>query len=547
VGVALVVLGSLARFWVPTELARRASQRDAENELRRNLEQSLQAARENEDRFMLASSASRDFVWDTDLRTGHVYTSPRFVELLGYGPDEWPPTVEPWRRIVHPEDLASVDAAMAAAFKGKTPTYEARFRALRKDGTVLHLHATGATVREPSGRATRFAGFVRDVTQDLLAESARVQSQKLESVGLLAGGIAHDFNNLLTVVSASLSLAEMQAGKGEPVTETLDTAMHAVRRAAVLTRQLLSYAGRSPVARAPLDLNQVVESIGELLAVSVPRKVVLERRLEPGLPPVLGDESQLQQVVMNLIVNAAEAIGDLEGKVTLRTDSLVLDAVPEGVVGEALRGAVVRLTVTDTGCGMSAEVQSRLFDPFFSTKGTGRGLGLAALVGILRSHGGAVGLSSAPGRGTSFTIYLPALDPARAPRPVASKVNEGRKLAARVLLVDDEALLRQSASRLLKMLGCSVEQASTGAEAVARVGAGPDQFDVVLMDVTMPEMDGYEAARRIAVLAPRLPIILSSGYSWQGEAGLPAGVGSLEKPYDVAKLEAALRAALGQS
>jgi two-component system, cell cycle sensor histidine kinase and response regulator CckA len=542
VGVAVVVLVWLARRWVPTELAHNAAQREQEAALRAQLEASLHSTRESEERFRLAADASRDFVWDADLRTGHVYTSPRFPELLGYAAEEWQPTTAQWNRIVHPEDLAGVQAAVLATLKGTVPTYEARYRAVRKDGGVLQLHAKGTTVRDANGRATRFAGFIRDVTQELAAEASRVQSQKLESLGLLAGGIAHDFNNLLTVLSASVSLAERQTGP--QLTETLNTASLAVERATALTRQLLAYAGRSKISQVPLDLNQVVAAIGELLTVSISRKVTLSRELAPELPQVLGDDGQLQQVVMNLVTNAAEAIGDREGSVTLRTEVVELTSPPDDVVGPSPLGRVVKLSVSDTGSGMSAETKARIFDPFFSTKGSGRGLGLAALAGILRSHGGAIGLTSTVGVGTTFSVYLPALDGPSKPAAKERAPTPRVPLSARVLLVDDEPLLRRSASRLLGVLGCTVVEAGTGLEAVQKVTAAPTDFDVVLMDLTMPEMDGYEATRRISTIAPTLPVVLSSGYSAADDSGLPEGVRSLSKPYDAKRLEATLREVL---
>jgi signal transduction histidine kinase/CheY-like chemotaxis protein len=432
-----------------------------------------------------------------------------------------------------------------ALIKGETPRCDEKHRVVRKDGTVLHVHSTGATTRDPqTGRALRLVATVRDITSEVQAEAGRVQTQKLEGLGLLAGGIAHDFNNLLTVLSSSLALADRRAQRGEDVTEALTTASLAVTRATVLTRQLLAYAGRGRAAQRPIDLNELVESMGQLLAVSIPRKVKLERHLAERLPGVHGDDGQLQQVVMNLITNAAEAIGEREGTVTLTTAAVTLTEPPPGIVGPPPLGPVVRISVRDDGVGMSPEVQARIFDPFFSTKGSGRGLGLAALAGILRSHGGAIALESAPGRGTTFSVFLPALaEPAPSSRSFGAR-GPSEPITCRVLLVDDEELLRRSASRLLKSLGCQVTEAETGKVAVEKVRAAPAEFDVVLMDLTMPEMDGAEAGRHIAELAPKLPIILSSGYSTTNAERPDGRLFSLAKPYSVTALESVLREAL---
>ncbi len=530
--VAVVVLVRLARTWVPNEMKRREAQQA-------ELERSLKQARDNEETLRLAVTASSEYIWDGDLKTNRVLGSPQARDWLGYAPEEWPPT--PWDLIVHEGDRDAVREAIAKAIRGETPTYSIRHRLRRRDGAVLHAISTGVVVRDGAGRGVRFVGSVRDITHEVEEEGRRVQAQKLEGLGLLAGGIAHDFNNLLTVLGSSLELAARRAENGKDVSEPLQTASLAVSRATVLTRQLLAYAGRAPVAQRPVDLNDVVTAMGDLLSVSVSRKVALKRVLEAKLPAVRGDPAQLQQVVMNLITNAAEAIGDREGTVTLKTESLTITEPLASTRSGAVRGPVVRLTVTDTGGGMSPEVQARIFDPFFSTKGSGRGLGLAALAGILKSHGGSIGLESTVGVGSTFTVDLPALD-APLDKPAAAPGQESSKIDLKVLVVDDEALLRRSARRLLEMLGCVVDEAETGRQAVDRVRKTPDAWQVVLMDVTMPEMSGTEAAEEIRRLAPKLPIVLSSGYSAEAE---PTGdrLFHLAKPYSIQLLEAVLRKA----
>ncbi len=533
--VAVIVLMRLARSWVPSELERRAEGREAERRLRAELEANLALARDAEERLRLAVSAASDFIWDVDLRTGAIFAPAQVATWLGYPATEWPP--KPWYTIVHKADRARVLGAVKEALKGTTTAYDVRHRVLRKDGTVLHVHSKGLTVRDAAGRAVRFVGAVRDISAEVEASNAHAQTQKLEGLGLLAGGVAHDFNNLMGAVSASLELAR----RGHDVDAALETAALAVERATMLTRQLLAYAGKGSRATEPVDLNQVVSSIDQLLTLTVPRKVRLERALTPKRPLVLGDESQLQQVVMNLITNAADAIGDRPGVVKLSTELLTFDTSRPGTLGTIPKGEVVRFSVQDDGAGLSAETQARIFDPFFSTKGAGRGLGLSALAGILRAHGGAISVESQVGVGSTFSVYLPvttelpaSASPAPSPRPKA--------LSLRVLVVDDEPFLRRSACRLLASMGCTVVEAPSGTAAVEVVRSDPARFDVVLMDLTMPELDGLEASKLIHALVPSLPIVLSSGYS---TVDLPDGnFLTLPKPYSAEALEATLRRAV---
>jgi CheY-like chemotaxis protein len=328
------------------------------------------------------------------------------------------------------------------------------------------------------------------------------------------------------------------------VGEELHTIELAVTRATALTRQLLAYIGQGAHRRENIDLNGLVGAMGELLSVSASRKVAFHTRLQADLPLVEADEGQLQQVVMNLISNAADAMADREGALTLETDALELREPLRDAIGAPLTGKVVRLRVIDTGKGMTPEVRARIFDPFFSTKGPGRGLGLAAVLGILKSHGGALTIDTAPGQGTTFSVYLPqSLAPAK-PRPPPQDrpaAESDGSPGLEVLVVDDEVLLRRAASRLLTSMGCTVTEASTGAEAVARVMERPSRFGLVLMDYTMPEMNGAEASRRLAAIAPDVPVVLSSGYADSVPGVLPPGVRLLPKPWDLAALQALVR------
>jgi nitrogen-specific signal transduction histidine kinase/CheY-like chemotaxis protein len=399
-------------------------------------------------------------------------------------------------------------------------------------------------VRDDAGLPLRVIGFIRDLTDEQRAEASRAQAQKLEGLGLLAGGIAHDFNNLLAVISTSLSLAEVQLGHGRTGPElrsTLTMATSAVDRAATLTRQLLAYAGRARLTQQQVDLNAVVGSLSQLMGVTVSRRVTLKTQLAEQLPVVVGDEGQLQQVVMNLITNAAEAIGEAEGVVTLTTRRGPCEGDVSQLTGEAPRGECAVLQVRDTGAGMTPEVRAHLFDPFFSTKGSGRGLGLAALVGILKSHQGAIRVQSEPGQGTTFTVYLPAAAATDVQQPAQPASSAGPRPGLRLLMVDDELMVRRGAARLLTHLGCTVEEAENGQLALDAVASATVPFDAVLMDVTMPVLSGYQAARVMRERWPHLLVVLSSGFAEPpADGSMPQGVRFLPKPYDRRALEALL-------
>jgi PAS domain S-box-containing protein len=544
VAVAVVVLSWLIRWWLPTQLVERRAQKVAERVLREQLQASLEETRQSEERLRHATRASRDAVWDWNARTGQVWFSDRMSEMLGFTPAEW--SLPLFLSLCHQDDFPKVAEAGRRFAAGELATFSAATRARTKQGQERSLSASAVLVRDDAGVPLRIVGFIRDLTDEQRAEVSRAQAQKLEGLGLLAGGIAHDFNNLLAVISTSLSLAEVQLGNGRTGGElrsTLTMATSAVDRAATLTRQLLAYAGRARLTQQQVDLNAVVGSLSQLMGVTVPRRVTLTTQLAERLPRVVGDEGQLQQVVMNLITNAAEAIGEAEGMVTLTTRQGPCEADVAGLTGEAPRGECVVLQVRDTGGGMSPEVRAHLFDPFFSTKGSGRGLGLAALVGILKSHQGAIRVQSAPGQGTTFTVYLPvasAPDVVKAAQPVPTG---GPRAGLRVLMVDDEPMVRRGAARLLTHLGCIVEEAENGQLAVDAVAAAAaaEPFDAVLMDVTMPVLSGYQAARVMRERWPRLQVVLSSGFAEPpADGSMPQGVRFLPKPYDRGALEALL-------
>jgi len=399
-------------------------------------------------------------------------------------------------------------------------------------------------------------GVGTDITERLKAQEERDRlgaqvrhAQKLESLGVLAGGIAHDFNNLLMSIlgNADLALADMR--KEAPGRPQVDRIRDAGRRLSGLTQQLLAYSGKGTFVVEPLDLSLLIEEMQHLLAVGVSKKAHHRFELEPDLPAVDGDASQLGQVVMNLVTNAADALGRAGGSIAVRTGVMEADRsyLSRAYVDEDYpEGRYVYLEVEDSGSGMSPETRGRIFDPFFTTKATGQGLGLAVVLGIVRSHHGAICVTSDPGLGTTFRVLLPcshsaAARPGAPPAPAA--VVEG---AGTVLVVDDEPDVRELAEAMLQRLGVTTLTAADGRAALELLGSRASEVDLVLLDLTMPGLGGLEVLEQIRQIRPELPVVLMSGYSERYSSSGCADhiAGFLQKPFSVEDLSERVRAAL---
>jgi len=407
----------------------------------------------------------------------------------------------------------------------------------RKDGTEIQVSLTISPIRDESGVIRGISHVARDITEQKSFEEQFRQTQKLESLGVLAGGIAHDFNNLLTGIMGNASLALEDVDPQGRAYDRIREVLNASDRAALLIAQMLAYAGKGRIVMERLDLSVQVAEILPLIRNSIPRVVEIKPQLAPDLPPVEGDRAQLQQLVMNLVLNGAEAMGDGQGTVTITTFARQTESEHQ-----------VILQVSDTGSGMDEDTKTRIFDPFFSTKFTGRGLGLSAVVGIIRTHRGVVSVDSAPGQGSVFTVVLPAasvspLTVEAKPVPAADTREEGK-----ILVADDEELVRNMARAALEQSGYAVESAHDGKTAVEKFASCPDQFAAVLLDLTMPVMNGEDALKKIKAIRPDIPVVLSSGYN-EVEAvsrfetsGL---AGFLQKPYTATALAGKIRKALG--
>jgi PAS domain S-box-containing protein len=426
-------------------------------------------------------------------------------------------------------------------------------RVLSRSLGEIVLHTRKVPLFDESGTPILLLGISEDITDQRTMEEALRQAQKLESLGVLAGGIAHDFNNLLTAILGNLGLAGLHAPEGHPAFPFLRNAEATTLRAAELTRQMLAYSGKGVFEVRPVDLNQAAGEMASLLKVSISKKVALRFQFAESLPAIEADAAQLQQVVMNLVTNASEAIGESEGEILLATGMTELDAAQAAALhpGSPIpSGRYVFLRVEDSGAGMSPEVLSRIFDPFFTTKFSGRGLGLSAMLGILRAHHAGIGIRSVPGRGTEFRLFFPEGSPA--PREARALPSPPPPLRERgtILIADDEPEVRAATATMLRGAGFEVMEASDGQEACELWRREGDRIRAVLMDLTMPRMDGRSAARAILEAGPRVRIILTSGFPVDSDARTPmdAGLaGFLQKPYQLKDLLAALQRALESS
>jgi len=383
------------------------------------------------------------------------------------------------------------------------------------------------------------------------AQDRLLRSEKLKSLGVLAGGIAHDFNNLLTAVLGNADLALMYLPAASPATKRVSEIKNAALLAGDLCNQLLAYSGKGQFVVSALDMTDAVRGVSEMLNVSVSKKVRLTYDLSTDLPGIEADATQVRQVILNLITNAAEACGDEEGVVSIATGVRHCDPADlhgKGFLEEVPEGDYVFLEVRDTGCGMDEEARARLFEPFFTTKFTGRGLGLSAVLGIVRGHEGTIRVETEPGRGTAMTVLFPATEDHVDTVAAAPARDEEWKASGTVLLVDDEAMVRDVAREMLRELGVTVVVAEDGVEAVDIYRERADQIDLVILDMNMPRMSGDEAFREIRRIREDARIVISSGYSEADTARSfadDAPAGFMEKPYEFAVLREKLHSLLG--
>jgi two-component system, cell cycle sensor histidine kinase and response regulator CckA len=370
--------------------------------------------------------------------------------------------------------------------------------------------------------------------------------QKLESLGTMSGGIAHDFNNLLQAVLGNLELSLMKLPPDAPVRNLLNKAFIAAERAAKLSGMMLAYSGKGVYSLKEQNLTELIENISTMLAAAVSKSIKFDMKLDHTLPQIMIDADQIQQVIMNLVINASEAIGTSNGLITLSTGAELFDqkTLDSSRLEEKLAvGRYVWLKVSDSGCGMDAETRDKLFEPFFTTKFTGRGLGLSAAQGIIRAHKGAVLVESSPGDGTTVQVLFPVADALQPGKTDSTAVEDDASVAPRhadtILVVDDEEIVREVCSEMLSELGFEVLSVSSGMEALRIFQCQGDSIDLVLLDYSMPGMDGVALFRELRKTWPHIPVLLASGFSQEEVAVRFTGLGLdgfIQKPFKLNRL-----------
>jgi len=517
---------------------------------RKRAEEALQ--RSLQEYFTLAKCIP-DTIWTMDLSGRFTYLSPNVERSHGWTVEECLKLDR--RQVCTPQQVAKDDVLLeqeleAAASPGYDRNRNIRLESeqRRKDGSIFWAEINASFLWSEDGKPIGVTGVTRDITERKRAEAEReklwahlAQVQKTESIGRLAGGVAHDFNNLLTVINgySKLALGKMRAG--DPLREQLQEIHKAGERAASLTQQLLAFSRKQVLQPRVLDLNRVVDEMQSMLGRLVGEDVELEFRPNPESPTVRADPHQLEQVIMNLAVNARDAMPH-GGKLRIETAIVELDKKQAGLPPETPAGRYAVLAVSDTGVGMDPATRQRIFEPFFTTKGHGTGLGLSTVQGIVTQSSGYIDVHSEPGQGTTFKIHLPALAAARVEteRPARSRELRGRET---VLVVEDQSEVRQYAVEALKAYGYRVIQAASASEACVLFEREQTHIGLVLTDVVMPHTNGRELLVRLTQMRPGIKVLVMSGYA--GNVAVPEGLPFIEKPFSPEDVAAKVREVLG--
>ncbi|MDQ6954087.1 MAG: response regulator [Mariprofundaceae bacterium] len=479
--------------------------------------------------------------WELNLVTNKLTWSDEIYRIFEIDKDQFAPSYDFFLDAIHPDDREAVNHAYTHSLTVREP-YEINHQLLMKDGRIKHVCERCESFFDADGKPIRSVGTIQDITEKSTIAAKMEHSQRLESLGVLAGGIAHDFNNILTIIMGNASLAGRSLEVTSPAKKSLSNIETAAERAADLCKQMLAYAGKGKFIVRHINLSELVRDMARLVDVSIEKNVLIKFYLADNLPAVEVDIAQMQQIILNLITNASEAIGKKSGIISFSTGVMNIDnTYLSGLYSSDTlpEGRYVFIEVSDTGCGMDPSTIGKIFDPFFTTKFTGRGLGMSAVLGIVRGHQGGIRVYSELGKGTTFKILLPATDTISSSRDDSIEAKKDEHMQGKILVVDDEETIREVAVLMLEKIGFSSLTATDGVHALEVYRVHQHEITGVLLDMTMPKMDGKECFRELRRIRPDVKVILSSGYNEQEATSQFVGqglAGFIQKPYSMETL-----------
>ena len=512
------------------------------------LKQAEADLQESERKFRLMAETIQDVFWISSPGPAETtYVSPAYESIWGRTREELYANPKSFMESIHPEDRERVRSEISMGHQQGIP-WSHEYRIIRPDGTGRWIEDRGFPIRDDQGRVILFTGVATDITKRKALEQQLLQAQKMEAVGRLAGGVAHDFNNLLMAITGYGELMRAKVLKDDPLYGYLENILKAGERAAALTRQLLTFSRQKIVHPQVIDLNRVVLDLEPMLRRLIGEDLDLEVVTDRRLGVVKADPGQLGQVIMNLVVNARDAMPQ-GGRLTLKTAPVDFSVGCHSRFGLTPPGPYVRLEVQDTGVGMDEATQAHVFEPFFTTKelGKGTGLGLSTVYGIVRQSGGYLDLASEPGVGSTFTIYLPRLEAIVSPPKAKTPITASFRGKETILLVEDEDVLRGLLAKFLRLYGYTVLEARHGGEALLTCERHQEPIHLMVTDVVMPQMSGRELADRLTPLRPEMKVLYMSGYTedalvQHGVADLSAAF--LQKPFKPIELARRVHAVL---
>jgi PAS domain S-box-containing protein len=499
-------------------------------------------------RMLVEQVAAISYIAELGVQGQWLYVSPQIEAMFGYSAEEWLSTSKEWIRHIPVEDHPIVNAAEEASLRGEP--FQAEYRITRKDGQTIWVSDTAVVVRGSDSHPV-MEGLIVDITERKMLENQLLQARKMEAVGRLAGGVAHDFNNLLTIIKGYIEIALQRCLNQPALHSDIRRIEEAADRAVALVRQLLAFSRKQVLRPKVLDLNSIVVNLDQLLRRLMSANIEMKTFVSKDLGAIKADPGQIEQVIMNLVVNARDALPD-GGRIIIETSNVDLDSAYTLDHAVVRPGPYVLLAVTDTGVGMTADTVAHIFEPFYTTKESGRGtgLGLSTVYGIVKQSGGYIWVYSEPGKGTTFKVYLPRVkDEVQAPT-VETPVSRTRKAHETILLVEDEPVVRELAQMVLSERGYTVIEAHTPEEAERLAGNNGAQIHLLLTDVVMPGFSGRELAKRLTGRYPNLRVLYMSGYTHNviaQDGTLEEGISFLQKPFTPQVLAVKVREVLDRS